>query len=98
MTLRRDNVITYDVHGTMGCGKKSFNLVWQSPQLLIKSRASGLLSRVPRLFVIDKVDETGGCVQICGIFISSEENLNKEIFWRLYDQSSPQMGYPKLFL
>ena len=63
--LRRD-VVGTAVHGAIGCGQRSFMLMWWFHQLLSGFLASGHLSHVSCLSVNKgkKLYETWGCAQI----------------------------------
>ena len=71
------------LHGALGCGQKSFQLVWRCHQLLSEFLAKGHLSRLlrqPRLSANDKGDNEmiPGAVYISpDIYLTPEEDPGK---------------------
>ena len=91
------------VHGHIGCGQKSFKLVWLYHQFLFVFLTKGHLSVVSRqsyLSANDKGDNemiSRDVHRYIGIYLTAEENSKKRQLvdrrWRLSDQSLPLMGH-----
>ena len=71
------------VHGVMGCGQKSFKLLWRCHKLLSEFKANGYLPRVSRqsrLSANDKDDYEmipGSVHRSTGIYLTAEKNPGK---------------------
>ena len=69
------------VHGSMGCGHKSFKLMWRYIQFLSGFLAKVYFSQVSRQSPNDKIDNEiilGTMYRSSGIYLTVEENLSQE--------------------